>query len=84
MAALPYEHPERVTPGLSAGLRRQLLAADVHEMPKWATSDVTGATEFADLRGRTEYQYPAAGEGRRPFESATTLTRPGRVRTESR
>jgi hypothetical protein len=33
--ALPYEHLERATAGLCAELRRQLLAADVHQMPRW-------------------------------------------------
>ena len=41
-AALPYEHLERATAGLRAELRRQLLAADVHEMPVWETFVVEG------------------------------------------
>jgi hypothetical protein len=50
--ALPYDNRERATAGLRAELRRQLLAADVHEMPQWETFVVTGPHEFADLRGR--------------------------------
>jgi hypothetical protein len=84
MAALPYEHLERATAGLRAELRRQLLATGVHEMPKWETFDVTGPTEFTDLRGRTWYQYRATVEGRRPFDCTNADTPPGHVPTESR
>jgi hypothetical protein len=70
-AALPYEHLERATAGLRAELRRQLLAADVHQMPVWETFDVTGPSEFTDLRGRTWYEYRATVESRRPFEMKT-------------
>jgi hypothetical protein len=83
MTALPYEHLERATAGLGAELRRQLLAADVHEMPAWETFDVTGPSEFRDLRGRTWYEYRATVEARRPFDSATTARPPGHVPTES-
>jgi hypothetical protein len=71
MAALPYEHLERATAELRAELRRQLLAADVHEMPKWETFVVTGPTEFTDLRGRTWFEYRATVESRRPFDAKT-------------
>jgi hypothetical protein len=70
-AALPYEHLERATAGLRAELRRQLLAADVHQMPVWETFDVTGPSEVTDLRGRTWYEYRATVESRRPFEAKT-------------
>jgi hypothetical protein len=50
-AADPYERLERATAGLRAELRRQLLAADVPEMPRWETLAVTGPKEFTDLRG---------------------------------
>ena len=70
-AALPYENLERATAGLRAELRRQLLAADVHEMPDWETFEVTGPIEFSDLRGRTWYEYRAMVESRRPFDRAT-------------
>ncbi len=83
MAALPYEHLERATAGPRAELRQQLLAADVHEIPKWQTSDVTGPTEFTDLRGRTWYAYRATVEGRRAFDTATTVTPLRHVPTES-
>jgi hypothetical protein len=81
--ALPYEHLERATAGLRAELRRQLLAADVHEMPRWETFDVTGPTEFTDLRGRTWYEYRATVESQTPFGRATTAEPPGYDRTES-
>ncbi len=67
-AALPYEHLERATAGLRAELRRQLLAADVHAMPRWDTFTVTGPTDFTDLRGRTWYEYRATVESRRSFD----------------
>ncbi len=66
-AALPYEHLERATAGLRAELRRQLLAADVHAMPRWETFAVTGPREFTDLRGRTWHEYRASVESRSPF-----------------
>jgi hypothetical protein len=81
--ALPYEHCERATAGLRAELRRQLLAADVHEMPQWATFHVTGPTELTDLRGRTWYEYRATVEGRPPFDCATTVTPPDHGSTVS-
>ena len=67
-AALPYEHLERATAGLRAELRRQLLAADVHEMPLWETFAVTGPIVFEDLRGRTWFEYRASVESRGPFD----------------
>jgi hypothetical protein len=67
-AALPYEHLERATAGLRAELRRRLLAADVHDLPKWETFDVTGPSAFTDLRGRTWYEYRATVESRGPFD----------------
>jgi hypothetical protein len=82
-AALPYEHLERATAGLRAELRRQLLAADVHAMPRWDTFTVTGPREFADLRGNTWYEYRATVETRTGFDRATTLTPPGNLPTES-
>jgi len=66
--ALPYEHLERATSGLRAELRRQLLHADVHEMPRWETFEVTGPTRVADLRGRTRFEYRASVESRGPFD----------------
>jgi hypothetical protein len=66
-AVLPYEHLERATAGLCAELRRQLLAAEVHTMPRWETFAVTGPREFTDLRGRTWYEYRASVEIRSPF-----------------
>ena len=83
MVSLPYEHLERVTAVLRSELRRQPLAADIHEMPKSETADVTGATGSTGLCGCTWSQYRATAEGRWPFESATTLRRPDQVRTES-
>jgi hypothetical protein len=80
--ALPYEHLERATAGLRAELRRRLLTADVHEMPTWKTFDVTGPTEFTDLRGR-RYEYRATMEGRRPFHRTTTVTPGNQVAAES-
>ena len=82
-AALPYEHLERASAGLRAELRRQLLAADVHEIPQWETFDVTGPSEFRDLRGRTWYEYRATVASHRPFDPAATVTPPGHVPTES-
>jgi hypothetical protein len=69
-AALPYEHLERATAGLRAELQRQLLAADVHEMPAWDTFAVTGPVELTDLRGRTWFQYRATVESQGPFDRA--------------
>jgi hypothetical protein len=84
LSALPYEHLERATAGPRAELRRQLLAADVHEMPQWETFDVTGPIPFTDLRGHTWFEYRATVETRRPFDVATTVSTPGHVPTESR
>jgi hypothetical protein len=83
MAALPYEHQERATAGLRAELRRQLLATDVHEMPKWESLHVTGPTEFTDLRGRTWYEYRATVESRRPFDQSATVRPADQGSTES-
>ena len=66
-AALPYEHLDFATGGLRAELRRQLLAADVHERAIWDTFVVTGPTVFDDLRGRAWYEYRASVESRRPL-----------------
>jgi hypothetical protein len=81
-AALPYEHLERATAGLRTELRRQLLAADVHTMPRWDTFTVTGPREFTDFRGRTWYEYRATVESRAPFDRATPRA-PGYAPTES-
>jgi len=43
----------RATAGLRVELRRQLLAADVHETPDWKTLTVEGPFEFEAARGRT-------------------------------
>jgi hypothetical protein len=67
--ALPYEHLERATAALRAGLRHQLLAADVHRMPLWDTFEVTGPTLTTDGRGRTWFEYRATVESRGPFDS---------------
>jgi hypothetical protein len=67
-AALPYEHLERATAGLRAERRRQVLAGDVRELPRWETFVVTGPSEFTDLRGRTWYEYRAAVQSRHPPE----------------
>jgi hypothetical protein len=53
---LPYEHVDRATAGLCVELRRQLLKANVYEMPLWEKLAVTGPREFTDLRGRTWYE----------------------------
>ncbi len=82
-AALPYEHLQRATAALRAELRRQLLAADVHAMPRWDTFTVTGPTEFTDLRGRSWYEYRATVESRTPFDRATPAAPPGYLPTES-
>jgi hypothetical protein len=82
-AALPYEHLERTTAGLRAKLRRQVLAADVHAMPRWDTLTVTGPREFTDLRGRSWYEYEATVESRRPFDPTPTGASPDQVPAES-
>jgi hypothetical protein len=56
---LPYEHLDRATAGLQAELRRQVLAADVHTLPRWDTFAVTGPRQFEDARGRAWYEYRA-------------------------
>ena len=61
-AALPYEHLERATAGLRAELRRQILAADDHAIPRWGSLAVTGPREFTDLRGCTWFEYRATVE----------------------
>ena len=81
-ATLPYEHLERATAGLRAELARQLLAADVHAMPRWESFTVTGPRAFSDLRGRTWYEYRASVESRTPVDRWTTATPPHSVRTE--
>ena len=81
-AAYPYENLERATAGLRAELRRQLMAADVHIMPKWETFVVTGPTKFTDLRGRTWHEYRATVDSWRPFGRATTIPPPRDVPTE--
>ena len=73
--ALPYDNRERATAGLRAELRRHLLSADVHEMPLWETFVVTGPHEFADLRGRTWFEYQASVESRRPRDETTSAAR---------
>jgi hypothetical protein len=55
--ALPYEHPDQATGGLRAELRQKLLHADVHDMPRWDTFEVTGPYEFTAGR-------PVLGLGR--------------------
>jgi hypothetical protein len=67
-AVLPYEHLERATAGLRAELRRQLLAADVHQMPLWETFIVEGPFELKDARGRVWFEYRASVSSRGPFE----------------
>jgi len=52
--ALPYDNRERATAELRAELRRQLLSADVYEMPLWETFLVTGpmsSPTCVDARG---------------------------------
>jgi hypothetical protein len=82
-AALPYDNRERAVAGLRAELRRQLLAARVHEMPQWETLVVTGPHEFADRRGRIWFEYRASVESRRPFDRSPSVTRTRPVSTES-
>jgi hypothetical protein len=65
---MPYEHLERATAGLRAELRRQLLAADVHEMPLWETFTVEGPFEIKDARGRVWYEARASVSSRKPFD----------------
>jgi hypothetical protein len=65
---LPYEHLERATAGFRAELRRQLLAADVHEMPLWDTFAVEGPFEMKDARGRVWYEYRAGVSSRTPLQ----------------
>jgi hypothetical protein len=69
--ALPYEHLERATAGLRAELRRQLLDADAHEMPRWGTFEVTGPTEVVDPRGRTWFEYRASIESQGPLDNGS-------------
>jgi hypothetical protein len=83
MAALPEEHLERVTTEPRAELRRQLLAADVHEILTWETFNVTGPTGSTDLRGHTWYASRSTVEGRRAFDTATTVTPLRHVPTRS-
>jgi hypothetical protein len=83
MAALPYEHLERVTAGPLAKRRRLLVPADVHEIPHKETFDVRGRTESTDLPGRTWYACRAPVEGRRAVDTATTVTPLRHVPTES-
>jgi hypothetical protein len=66
--ALPYENVDRATAGLRAGLWRQLIRTDVHQMPRWDTFAVTGPVEFTDLRGRTWFEYRAIVDSRSPFD----------------
>jgi hypothetical protein len=68
---LPYEHAERATAGLRAELRRQLLHADVHEMPRWDTFTVTGPVELVDARGRRWFEYRGTVESHHPFDAKT-------------
>jgi hypothetical protein len=81
--ALPYEHLERATAELGTELRRHMLAADVHAMPRWETFSVTGPREFTDLRGRTWYEYRATVESRPPFDPTTRVGALGNVSPES-
>jgi hypothetical protein len=73
--ALPYEHLERATAALRGQLRRQLLHADVHEMPLWDTFTVQGPAEAIDARGRTTFEYRATVESRQPFDRTTSASR---------
>jgi len=65
---LPYEHLGRATAGVRAELRRQLLAADVQEMPVWETFEVVDPSTITDTRGRTWFEYRASVVSRNPFE----------------
>jgi hypothetical protein len=49
---------------LRAELRQQLLAADVHTLPRWDTFAVTGPQLFEGARGRAWYEYRASVECR--------------------
>ncbi len=68
--ALPYEHLERATAGLRAELRQRLLHTDVHVTPVWETFTVTGPQEFADLRGRTWFEYRATVTSRSQLDAS--------------
>jgi hypothetical protein len=68
-AALPYEHPDRATAGLRAELRQKLLNADVRDMPRWDTFEMTGPYEFTDLRGRVWFEYRATVDAKGPFDA---------------
>lgn len=68
IVTLPYQHLERATTGLRAELQRQLMAADLHAVPVWDSFTVTGPREFADLRGRSWYEYRATVQAHGPFE----------------
>lgn len=57
--ALPYPHLERATAGLRAELRRQLVAAGVHDAPDWDTFTITGPTTTKDARGNTWFEWAA-------------------------
>jgi hypothetical protein len=70
-ALRPYEHLDRATAELRAELRRQLLAAKVHRVPRWDTFAVTGPRQFEDLRGRAWYEYCASVECRELMEWET-------------
>ncbi len=82
-AAVPYEHLERATAGISAELRRQILAADVQAIPRWETLTVSGSRKFTDLYGRIWYEYRATVESRPSFGSMTTGTPPGHLPVKS-
>jgi hypothetical protein len=67
--ALPYEHPGRATAGLRTELRQKVPNADVHDMLRWDTFEVTGPYEFTDLRGRVWFEYRATVDARCPFDA---------------
>jgi hypothetical protein len=81
-AVLPYENFDRASALLRTELRRQLLIANVPEVPIRGTFDVTGPIEFTDLRGRTWYEYRATVESRQSLDRTTTGTPSGQVPTE--
>jgi hypothetical protein len=81
-AALPSQHLERATTGLRAELRRQVLLAGVDAMPRWETFTVRGPREFADLRGRTWYEYRATVQIGTRFDRSTAADTPGHVAIE--
>jgi hypothetical protein len=58
--ALPYPHLERATTGLRGELRRQMVATQVPEAPRWDSLEVRGPVEATDGRGRTWFEYRAA------------------------